>query len=58
MCPYLVGSYQTVAAELGRYVGLGFHTFVLDIPPSEEELYHTGVVREHILKFVAREGLQ
>ena len=59
MCPYLVGSYQTVAAELGRYVGLGFHTFILDIPPSEEELYHTGVVREHILKLqVAREGLQ
>ena len=43
-CPYLVGSYDVVAAELERYVGLGFRTFILDIPPSEEELHHTGVV--------------
>lgn len=43
-CPYLVGSYDVVAAELERYVALGFRTFILDIPPSEEELHHTGVV--------------
>ncbi len=43
-CPYLVGSYDVVAAELERYVTLGFRTFILDIPPSEEELHHTGVV--------------
>jgi alkanesulfonate monooxygenase len=39
-CPYLVGSYATVAAELGRYVALGYRTFILDIPPAEEELGH------------------
>jgi alkanesulfonate monooxygenase len=39
-CPYLVGDHETVAAELGRYVELGFRTFILDIPASEEELAH------------------
>jgi alkanesulfonate monooxygenase len=39
-CPYLVGSYERVVAELRRYIDLGFRTFILDIPPSEEELNH------------------
>jgi alkanesulfonate monooxygenase len=39
-CPYLVGSYDRVAAELERYLRLGFGTFILDIPPNEEELGH------------------
>jgi alkanesulfonate monooxygenase len=43
-CPYLVGSYGRVAAELARYAGAGFTTYILDIPPSEEELRHIGVV--------------
>jgi alkanesulfonate monooxygenase len=43
-CPYLVGNYQTVAIELARYINLGFKTFILDIPPCEEELYHIGIV--------------
>jgi alkanesulfonate monooxygenase len=45
-CPYLVGSYERVAQELARYISLGFETFILDIPPSEEELRHTGLVFE------------
>jgi len=45
-CPYLVGSYERVAAELGRYVELGYGCFILDIPPSEEELHHIGAVFE------------
>lgn len=40
-CPYLVGSYARVALELGRYIVLGFRTFILDIPPSRDELAHT-----------------
>ena len=43
-CPYLVGSYERVAEEVARYIDLGFGTFILDIPPSEEELDHTAVV--------------
>ncbi len=39
-CPYLVGDYGSVAEELRRYMALGFSTFVLDIPASEEELGH------------------
>lgn len=41
-CPYLVGSYAEVATELARYVGAGYETFILDIPPCEGELFHTG----------------
>jgi alkanesulfonate monooxygenase len=41
-CPYLVGSYDRVGEELGRYLRLGHRTFILDIPPSREELRHTG----------------
>jgi alkanesulfonate monooxygenase len=42
-CPYLVGSYEAVGAELGRYIALGYRTFILDVPASEEELRHTAV---------------
>lgn len=40
-CPYLVGSYATVAQSIAGYVGAGFRTFILDIPSSSEELRHT-----------------
>jgi len=43
-CPYLVGSYSRIAEELARYIAVGYETFILDIPPDEEELYHIGVV--------------
>jgi alkanesulfonate monooxygenase len=39
-----VGNYENVAAELSRYVNVGYLTFILDIPPSDEELAHTGEV--------------
>jgi alkanesulfonate monooxygenase len=37
-CPYLVGSDERVSDELARYISLGYTTFVLDVPPDEEEL--------------------
>ncbi len=43
-CPYLVGSYRRVATEIADYVRLGYRTFILDIPPSQEELEHTAQV--------------
>jgi len=43
-CPYLVGSYDQVAREVKRYIAAGYETFILDIPPSEEELRHIGTV--------------
>lgn len=43
-CPYLVGSYETVAEELCKYMNLGYRTYILDIPPTHEELEHTGAV--------------
>jgi alkanesulfonate monooxygenase SsuD/methylene tetrahydromethanopterin reductase-like flavin-dependent oxidoreductase (luciferase family) len=42
--PYLVGSYSRVAEELARYIAVGYETFILDIPPDEEELHHVGFV--------------
>ena len=29
--------------ELARYIVAGYTTFILDIPPTEEELRHTSV---------------
>lgn len=48
-CPYLVGSYQRVGEELGRYITTGCKTFILDIPPDEEELHHTSIAFQHAL---------
>lgn len=45
-CPYLVGSYKRVAEELAKYIIIGYKTFILDIPPDEEELRHTNVAFE------------
>jgi alkanesulfonate monooxygenase len=39
-CPYLVGSYDRVGQELGRYLEVDFRTFIVDIPFSREELDH------------------
>jgi alkanesulfonate monooxygenase len=43
-CPYLVGSYDRVAAEVAKYIERGFLTFILDIPPAREELQHINAV--------------
>lgn len=45
-CPYLVGSYERVAREIRSYIDKGYRSFILDIPPSYEELEHTGIVFE------------
>jgi alkanesulfonate monooxygenase len=43
-CPYLVGSYDEVRCEISKYIREGFQTFILDVPPSREELHHTAMV--------------
>jgi len=43
-CPYLVGSYETVRAEVANYIKVGYRSFILDIPPSQEELEHMSKV--------------
>jgi len=40
MCPYLVGTYDTIAREISRYVSRGCETFILDVPSDPEELDH------------------
>jgi alkanesulfonate monooxygenase len=47
-CPYLVGDYDTVATEIAQYTAVGFSTFIVDIPPTEEELFHTGIVFKNV----------
>jgi alkanesulfonate monooxygenase len=49
-CPYLVGSYEQVGQEVAAYVDRGYRTFILDIPPCEEELDHTSVVFQEALE--------
>jgi len=43
-CPYLVGSYERVADEIARYIGVGYRPFILDVPASPEELEHIRLV--------------
>jgi alkanesulfonate monooxygenase len=50
MCPYLVGDYQEVAQELSGYIGLGYRTFITDIPCVAEELQHIGVAFDRALE--------
>jgi alkanesulfonate monooxygenase len=47
-CPYLVGSYERVADELGRYVDAGYRTFILDVPASPGEMRHIGAAFERM----------
>lgn len=54
MCPYLVGSYDRVADEVGRYVGLGYRTFIVDVPTSMEDLQDVRSVFARIAGAVAR----
>lgn len=42
-CPYLVGSHECVGRELGRYIAAGYHTFILDVPTTEDDLHHTNI---------------
>lgn len=49
-CPYLVGSYERVAQELQAYIEVGYGTFILDIPPCEEELHHTSIAFQEALE--------
>jgi alkanesulfonate monooxygenase len=52
-CPYLVGSYEGVAKEIARYTSIGYRTFILDIPPSGEELRHAGIAFDRASKIFA-----
>lgn len=53
-CPYLVGSYERVAAELAKYIELGYLTFILDIPPTKDELTHINKVFAETQLLVAK----
>ncbi len=53
-CPYLVGSYDVVAAELAKYVEHGYRTFILDIPPNREELANIKQVFSRAQELVAK----
>lgn len=53
-CPYLVGSYEQVATELGKYLALGFRTFILDIPSAADELKHINVTFARAQQLVSK----
>jgi alkanesulfonate monooxygenase len=50
MCPYLVGGYERVATDLAGYMGAGYRTFILDVPPGPEELEHTRIAFDRALE--------
>jgi len=52
-CPYLVGNYRQVAEQLSIYIGHGYKTYILDIPPSREELEHIGIVFDQAAEMAA-----
>lgn len=52
-CPYLVGSYDRVARTVAHYMRLGATTFILDVPPSPEELAHSQLVLAQAQEMVA-----
>ena len=49
-CPYLVGTYRSIAGIVARYIQTGFRTFITDIPADKEELLHQKIVFELALK--------
>jgi alkanesulfonate monooxygenase len=55
-CPYLVGSHDQVAEELARYIALGYKTFILDVPPSQEELRHVDIVFDRAVQMPTEKG--
>ena len=55
-CPYLVGGYDQVAEELVRYIALGYMTYILDVPPSQEELRHVNIVFDRASQMQTEEG--
>lgn len=36
-CPYLVGTYERIAAVIAFYLRAGYHTFITDVPFAEED---------------------
>ena len=53
-CPYLVGSYERVASEIAKYIERGFQTFLLDIPPAQDELQHINLVFSQARQLAAK----
>jgi alkanesulfonate monooxygenase len=53
-CPYLVGTYERVGEELASYIRFGYKTFILDIPPSYDEIQHTAAAFNSAQELAAR----
>jgi alkanesulfonate monooxygenase len=53
-CPYLVGSYSRVAAELSRYMDEGARTFILDVPVHPDDLHHANLCFDLCREVAAR----
>ena len=48
-CPYLVGAYDRVGGEIGRYLALGAETLITDIPHEPDDMHHARRVVEEAL---------
>ena len=54
-CPYLVGSYESTATEVARYIAKGYRTFILDIPRAAADLECAATVFRTALESRQRE---
>jgi alkanesulfonate monooxygenase len=48
-CPYVVGSFAETAEFIARYIAMGFHKFILDIPQSPDDLEGARITFENAL---------
>lgn len=51
-CPYLIGDHASVAEAIAGYLRLGFQTFILDIPRTEDDVICAGIAFEKALALV------
>jgi len=51
-CPYFVGSYSEIGAEIGKYVSAGCSLVILDVPASEEDFEHAAAVFSRVSRKV------
>lgn len=51
-CPYIVGSFDEVAAEVSKYITAGFKNFILDIPARQDDLEKAGEVFRRAVEMV------
>jgi alkanesulfonate monooxygenase len=51
-CPYFVGSYSEIGAEIGKYVSSGCNLVIMDVPARDEDFEHAAAVFSRVSRKV------